>query len=60
MIGRQSGQWELPAWGIEHKPGLLDRINESLRWQRFDALLQEVFKASQDGEAWFQGRSYGA
>jgi IS5 family transposase len=49
MIGKQSGQWELAAWGIEHKPGVLDEVNAALNWKRFDALLHKVFKASREG-----------
>ena len=30
MIGKESGQSDLAAWGIEHKPGVLDRIDEEL------------------------------
>ena len=49
MIGKESGQDELAAWGIEHKPGVLDRINEALNWKRFDKTLHKVFKASKGG-----------
>jgi len=49
MIGKQSGQWDLVSWGIEHKPGVLDEVNAALNWKRFDALLHKVFKASREG-----------
>ena len=49
MIGRQSGQDELAAWGIAHKPGVLDQINGALNWKRFDKALQKVFKVSREG-----------
>ena len=35
MIGKESGQYDLAAWGIKHKPGILDRIDEELDWRRF-------------------------
>ena len=44
MIGKGSGQSDLPAWGIEHKPGVLDRIDEELDWSRFGKTLRKVFK----------------
>ena len=46
MIGKESGQDELASWGIEHKPGALDRINEELDWRRFEKPLRKVFKDS--------------
>lgn len=49
MIGKESGQEELAAWGIEHKPGVLDRINEELDWRRFGKHLRKVFKDSKGG-----------
>ena len=49
MIGKESGQDELAAWGIEHKPGVLDRINEELDWRRFEKPLRKVFKNSKRG-----------
>jgi len=49
MIGKQSGQDELAAWGIEHKPGVLDRIDEALDWKRFGKHLRKVFKDSRGG-----------
>ena len=30
MIGKESGQDDLAAWGIEHKPGVLDRIDDEM------------------------------
>ena len=44
MIGRKSGQDELVAWGFEHKPGILDRINKVRDWPRFEKTLRRVFK----------------
>ena len=29
MIGKESKQDDLAAWGIKHKPGVLDRMNMS-------------------------------
>lgn len=49
MIGKESGQDDLAGWGIEHKPGVLDRINEELDWRRFGKTLRKVFKDSKDG-----------
>ena len=49
MIGKESGQGDLAAWGIEHKPGVLDRIDEELDWRRFGKTLRRVFKDSKDG-----------
>ncbi len=49
MIGKESGQSDLAAWGIEHKPGVLDRIDEELDWRRFGKTLRKVFKDSKDG-----------
>lgn len=49
MIGKESGQDELAAWGIEHKPGVLDRIGEELDWRRFGKTLGKVFKDCKDG-----------
>ena len=49
MIGKESGQDDLVGWGIEHKPGVLDRINEELDWRRFGKTLRKVFKDSKDG-----------
>ena len=49
MIGKESGQSDLAAWGIQHKPGVLDRIDEELDWRRFGSTLRKVFKDSKDG-----------
>ena len=49
MIGKESGQDDLAAWGIEHKPGVLDRIDDELDWRRFGKTLRKVFKDSKDG-----------
>jgi len=49
MIGKESGQEELAAWGIEQKSGVLDRINTALNWKRFDKTLHQVFKTSKEG-----------
>ena len=49
MIGKESGQDDLAGWGIEHKPGVLDRINEELDWRRFGKTLRKVFKDCKDG-----------
>ena len=43
MIGKESGQPDLVAWGTEHKPGVLDRVDESLDWRRFGKTLRKVF-----------------
>ena len=49
MIGKESKQDDLAAWGIEHKPGMLDRIDEELDWRRFGKTLRNVFKDCKDG-----------
>ena len=49
MIGKESGQDGLAAWGLEHKPGMLDRINEELDWRHFGKHLHRVFKDSKGG-----------
>lgn len=49
MIGMESGQDELAAWGISHTPGVLDRVNEELDWRRFGKHLRKVFKDSKGG-----------
>ena len=49
MIGKENGQNELAAWGITHKAGVLDQINEALNWKRFDPVLHKVFKISKEG-----------
>ena len=49
MIGKESKQDDLAAWGIEHKPGVLDRIDEELDWRRFGKTLRKVFKDCKDG-----------
>ena len=49
MIGKESGQDDLAAWGIEHKAGVLDRIDEELDWRRFGKTLRKVFKDCKDG-----------
>lgn len=49
MIGKERLQDELAAWGIEQKPGVLDRINGELEWRRFGKTLRKVFKDSNDG-----------
>ena len=49
MIGKQSGQWDLEAWGIKYKQGMLDTMNKSLNWKRFDTLLHKVFRVSKEG-----------
>ena len=51
MIGKESGQSDLAAWGIEHKPGVLDRIAEERDWRRFGKTLGKVFKDSREGLA---------
>lgn len=49
MIGKESGQDELAGWGIEHKQGVLDRINEELEWKPFEKRLRKVFKPVKNG-----------
>lgn len=49
MIGKENGQNELAAWGIAHKPGVLDQINAALNWKRFETTLRKVFKPSKGG-----------
>jgi len=49
MIGKERGQSDFAARGIEHKPGVLDRIDEELDWWRFGKTLRKVFKDSKDG-----------
>lgn len=49
MIGKESRQVDLAAWGIEHKPGVLDRIDDELDWRRFGKTLRKVFKDCKDG-----------
>jgi len=49
MIGKESRQEELAAWGIEHKPGVLDRIDAEIDWRRFEKPLRKVFKDSGRG-----------
>ena len=49
MIGKESGQDELAAWGIEYKPGVLDRIKEELDWKPFEKRLCKVFKPVRNG-----------
>ncbi len=49
MIGKESGQADLAAWGIEQKPGVLDRIDDELDWRRFGKTLRKVFKDCKDG-----------
>ena len=49
MIGKENGQNELAAWGITHKAGVLDQINEALNWKRFDPVLHKVFQISKEG-----------
>lgn len=49
MIGKESGQDDLAAWGIEHKSGALDQIKEALNWKRFETTLRKVFKPSKGG-----------
>jgi len=49
MIGKESGQVELAAWGIGYKPGVLDRIDSELDWRRFGKTLRKVFKDCKDG-----------
>ena len=44
MIGKESGQDDLAAWGIEHKPGVLDKINDEIDWRRFGKTLRRVYK----------------
>jgi len=49
MIGKESGQDDLAAWGIEHKPGVLDRIDNKMDWRRFGKTLRKVFRDCKDG-----------
>ena len=57
MIGKESGQVELGAWGIEHKPGVLDRIDDELDWRRFGKTLRKVFKDSKEQLQLFADRT---
>ncbi len=45
MTGKESGQSDLAAWGIAHKRGVLDRIDDELDWRRFGKTLRNAFKA---------------
>ena len=49
MIGKENGQDDWAAWGIEHKPGVLDRIDDELDWRRFGKTLRKVFKDCKEG-----------
>ncbi len=51
MIGKERVQDELAAWGIEQKPGVLDRINEEMVWRSLRKTLRKVFKDSKNGRS---------
>ena len=51
MIGKEVGQADLPAGGSEHKPGVLDRIDDELDWRRFGKTLGKGLKDCKDSRS---------